>query len=193
MEESFGTGSNHVREKDGLGRAVPAADPCRAPLRIVEIMAEHWKALDATTTRVTTTKPSPATPRTVSTTAWKPCCQAWWARPCRTRHQHSDNFSYTDPVDGSVMSGQGLHPLDDGSRVVVRLSGTGTKGATIRVYLESYVPIAATSTRTSSGLAEMISAINDLAEIQKRTGMNQPTVITQRPGQHIKKPPRVAF
>ena len=92
----------------------------------------------------------------------------------------ADNFSYTDPVDGSVTKGQGLRILlDDGSRVVVRLSGTGTKGATIRVYLESYVPSSGDLNQDPQvALAEMISAINDLAEIKQRTGMDQPTVIT---------------
>ena len=92
----------------------------------------------------------------------------------------ADNFSYTDPIDGSVTSGQGLRILlGDGSRVVVRLSGTGTKGATIRVYLESYVPSSGDLDQDPQvALAEMISAINDLAEIKQRTGMDQPTVIT---------------
>ena len=92
----------------------------------------------------------------------------------------ADNFSYTDPVDGSVTTGQGLRILlDDGSRVVVRLSGTGTKGATIRVYLESYVPSSGDLNQDPQvALADMISAINDLAEIKQRTGMDQPTVIT---------------
>ena len=92
----------------------------------------------------------------------------------------ADNFSYSDPVDGSVTSGQGLRILlDDGSRVVVRLSGTGTKGATIRVYLESYLPSSGDLNQDPQvALADMISAINDLAEIKQRTGMDQPTVIT---------------
>ena len=92
----------------------------------------------------------------------------------------ADNFSYTDPIDGSVTSGQGLRILlEDGSRVVVRLSGTGTKGATIRVYLESYVPTGGDLNQDPQiALADMISAINALAEIQQRTGMDRPTVIT---------------
>ena len=76
--------------------------------------------------------------------------------------------------------GQGLRiVLNDGSRVVVRLSGTGTKGATIRVYLESYVPSSGNLNQDPQvALVEMISAINDLAEIKQRTSMDQPTVIT---------------
>ena len=72
-----------------------------------------------------------------------------------------------------------IRDRDDGSRVVVRLSGTGTKGATIRVYLESYVPSSGDlSQDPQAALADMINAINDLAEIKQRTGMDQPTVIT---------------
>ena len=78
-----------------------------------------------------------------------------------------------------MTKGQGLRILlDDGSRVVC-LSGTGTKGATIRVYLESYVPSSGDLNQDPQvALAEMINAINDLAEIKQRTGMDQPTVIT---------------
>ena len=93
---------------------------------------------------------------------------------------NADNFSYVDPIDNSVTSGQGLRILlDDGSRVVIRLSGTGTKGATIRVYLESYVASSGDlAMDPQTALADMITAINELAEIKERTGMDQPTVIT---------------
>jgi phosphoglucomutase len=92
----------------------------------------------------------------------------------------ADDFSYTDPVDGSVSRGQGLRLLlDDGSRVVLRLSGTGTQGATLRVYLESYVPPSGNlSQDPQMALGELITAIDQLAEIRSRTGMERPTVIT---------------
>ena len=79
-----------------------------------------------------------------------------------------------------MTTGQGLRILlEDGSRVIVRLSGTGTKGATIRVYLESYVPSSGNLNQDPQiALGDMISAINDLAEIPQRTGMDRPTVIT---------------
>ena len=181
-EESFGTGSNHVREKDGLWAVlfwlqILAERRCS----VAEIMAEHWnrfgrhyysrhdyeavasEAAHGLYDRLEAMLPGlvdqPFAGRTVST---------------------ADNFSYTDPIDGSVTSGQGLRILlDDGSRVVVRLSGTGTKGATIRVYLESYVPTGGDLNQDPQiALADMISAINTLAEIQQRTGMDRPTVIT---------------
>ena len=181
-EESFGTGSNHVREKDGLWAVlfwlqILAKRRCS----VAEIMAEHWKrygrhyysrhdyeavASDAAHglyDRLEAMLPSligqPFAGRSISA---------------------ADNFSYTDPVDQSVTKGQGLRILlDDGSRVVLRLSGTGTKGATLRVYLESYVPTTGDLSQDPQvALGEMIEAINQLAEITERTGMDRPTVIT---------------
>jgi phosphoglucomutase len=83
-------------------------------------------------------------------------------------------------VDGSLTSGQGLRLLlDDGSRVVLRLSGTGTQGATLRVYLESYVqPNGNLTQDPQAALGDLITAIDALAEIKTRTGMGRPTVIT---------------
>ena len=181
-EESFGTGSNHVREKDGLWAVlfwlqILAKRRCS----VAEIMAEHWKrygrhyysrhdyeavaseAAHGLYDRLETMLPSligqPFAGRSISA---------------------ADNFSYTDPVDQSVTKGQGLRILlDDGSRVVLRLSGTGTKGATLRVYLESYVPTTGDLDQDPQiALGEMIQAINQLAEITERTGMDRPTVIT---------------
>ena len=83
-------------------------------------------------------------------------------------------------MDGSISGGQGLRLLlDDGSRVVLRLSGTGTQGATLRVYLESYVPPSGNLNQDpQQALADLISSIDQLAEIKTRTGMDRPTVIT---------------
>jgi phosphoglucomutase len=181
-EESFGTGSNHVREKDGLWAVlfwlqILAVRRCS----VAEIMEEHWKsfgrhyysrhdyeAVASDAAHGLYDRLEGMLPSLVG--------QAFAGRKIST----ADNFSYTDPVDGSVTKGQGLRLLlDDGSRVVVRLSGTGTKGATIRIYLESYVPSSGDLNQDPQmALAEMISAINDLAEIKQRTGMDQPTVIT---------------
>jgi phosphoglucomutase len=181
-EESFGTGSNHVREKDGLWAVlfwlqILAKRRCS----VAKIMTEHWKrygrhyysrhdyeavaseAAHGLYDRLETMLPSligqPFAGRSISA---------------------ADNFSYTDPVDQSVTKGQGLRILlDDGSRVVLRLSGTGTKGATLRVYLESYVPTTGDLAQDPQiALGEMIKAINQLAEITERTGMDHPTVIT---------------
>jgi phosphoglucomutase len=91
-----------------------------------------------------------------------------------------DDFSYTDPVDGSVSSGQGLRVLfTDGSRIVFRLSGTGTEGATIRIYLEAYDPnVENHHLDAQEALAELIRIAGQLSELEARTGRVQPTVIT---------------
>lgn len=181
-EESFGTGSNHVREKDGLWAVlfwlqILADRRCS----VAEIMAEHWKrfgrhyysrhdyeAVASDAAHGLFDRLEGMLPGLVG--------QSFAGRSVSA----ADNFSYTDPVDGSVTKGQGLRILlEDGSRVMVRLSGTGTKGATIRVYLESYVPSSGDLNQDPQvALADMISAINELAEIKQRTGMDRPTVIT---------------
>ena len=181
-EESFGTGSNHVREKDGLWAVlfwlqILAERRCS----VAEIMNNHWSrfgrhyysrhdyeavpsdAAHGLYDRLETMLPSLAG-------------QSFAGRSISS----ADNFSYSDPIDKSVTKGQGLRILlEDGSRVVVRLSGTGTKGATIRVYLESYVASGGNLNQDPQiALADMISGINALAEIKTRTGMDKPTVIT---------------
>ena len=181
-EESFGTGSDHVREKDGLWAVlfwlqILAKRQCS----VAEIMADHWKrfgrhyysrhdyeAVDSTAAHGLYDRLEAMLPSLKG--------QPFAGGPIRD----ADNFSYTDPIDNSVTEGQGLRLLlEDGSRVVIRLSGTGTKGATIRVYLESYVPSSGDLNQDPQlALGEMIRAINDLAEIEQRTGMKQPTVIT---------------
>ena len=92
----------------------------------------------------------------------------------------ADDFSYRDPVDGSLSSGQGIRILfDDASRIVFRLSGTGTEGATLRVYLERFEPDAHQhGLETQVALAGLIGLAEQLAGITVRTGRTHPTVIT---------------
>jgi phosphoglucomutase len=181
-EESFGTGSDHVREKDGLWAVlfwlqILAKRQCS----VAEIMADHWKrfgrhyysrhdyeAVDSTAAHALYDRLAGMLPSLKG--------QSFAGGTIRD----ADNFSYTDPIDNSVTEGQGLRLLlEDDSRVVIRLSGTGTKGATIRVYLESYVPSSGDLNQDPQlALGDMISSINDLAEIKQRTGMDRPTVIT---------------
>ncbi|MCT0217332.1 alpha-D-glucose phosphate-specific phosphoglucomutase [Synechococcus sp. CS-1330] len=181
-EESFGTGSNHIREKDGLWAVLfwlQILAKRREP--VSQIMAEHWgrygrhyysrhdyeailsEAAHGLYARIKTIQPALVG-------------QAFAGRSIAT----ADDFAYTDPVDGSLTTGQGLRLLlDDGSRVVLRLSGTGTQGATLRVYLESYVPPSGNLSQDPQiALGELITAIDQLAEIRSRTGMERPTVIT---------------
>ena len=181
-EESFGTGSNHVREKDGLWAVlfwlqILAVRRCS----VAEIMINHWNQFGR---HYYSRHDYEAVPSEAAHGLYD---RLEGLLPGLTGQNFAgrkitgaDNFSYTDPVDQSVTQGQGLRILlEDGSRVVVRLSGTGTKGATIRVYLESYVPSSGDLHQDPQiALADMISSINSLAEIQQRTGMHRPTVIT---------------
>ena len=181
-EESFGTGSNHIREKDGLWAVLfwlNILAKRREP--VAQIMAEHWsrfgrhyysrhdyEAIASDAAHGLYDRMKAMLPSLVG--------QSFAGRTIAT----ADDFAYTDPVDGSLTSGQGLRLLlDDGSRVVLRLSGTGTQGATLRVYLESYVhPSGDLHQDPQAALGDLISAIDQLAEIKTRTGMNKPTVIT---------------
>ena len=92
----------------------------------------------------------------------------------------ADDFAYTDPVDGSVSKGQGLRILfADGSRIVLRLSGTGTEGATLRLYLERYVAGPdGLDHDPQEALAPVIRAAHELAGIAGFTGRTEPDVIT---------------
>jgi phosphoglucomutase len=93
---------------------------------------------------------------------------------------YADNFAYTDPVDGSVSENQGVRiGFTDGSRIVYRLSGTGTEGATLRVYLEAFEPdLEKQGHETAAVMQPLVEIATGIAEIESRTGRKQPTVIT---------------
>lgn len=181
-EESFGTGSNHIREKDGLWAVLFWLNIlARRREPVSRILAEHWgrfgrhyysrhdyEAIPSEAAHGLYSRVKAMQPSLVG--------QIFAGRTIAT----ADDFAYTDPVDGSLTSGQGLRLLlDDGSRVVLRLSGTGTQGATLRVYLESYVPPSGNLAQDpQAALGDLITAIDALAEIRSRTGMERPTVIT---------------
>lgn len=181
-EESFGTGSNHIREKDGLWAVLFWLNIlARRREPVSRILAEHWgrfgrhyysrhdyEAIPSEAAHGLYGRVKAMQPSLVG--------QVFAGRTIAT----ADDFAYTDPVDGSLTSGQGLRLLlDDGSRVVLRLSGTGTQGATLRVYLESYVPPSGNLAQDpQAALGDLITAIDALAEIRSRTGMERPTVIT---------------
>ncbi|HMZ81673.1 MAG TPA: alpha-D-glucose phosphate-specific phosphoglucomutase, partial [Acidobacteriota bacterium] len=94
--------------------------------------------------------------------------------------EYADDFSYTDPVDGSVSQKQGVRiGFTDGSRIVFRLSGTGTKGATLRVYFEKYEPDTSNhGLDPQTALADLITIADDVAQIRTLTGREKPDVIT---------------
>ena len=181
-EESFGTGSNHVREKDGLWAVlfwlqILSEQQCS----VAELMSRHWRRFGRHYySRHDYEAISSGIANDLYLRLEKMLPSLVGSNFAGSVVQHSDNFSYKDPVDASITHGQGLRLLlQNGSRVILRLSGTGTQGATLRVYLEKYVsPDGDLHQNPQLALSKLIRDIDTLAEITKRTGMNTPTVIT---------------
>lgn len=181
-EESFGTGSNHVREKDGLWAVLFWLNILAVRQQSVEqIVQEHWQTYGRNYYSrhdyegVETDKANILMSGLRSS---MPNLKG--KRFGNYRVEYSDDFSYTDPVDGSVSQRQGIRiGFTDGSRLVFRLSGTGTQGATLRVYIESYEADAAKQNLDpQQALADLISIADQVAQIRSLTGMEKPTVIT---------------
>lgn len=181
-EESYGTGSSHVREKDGLWAVLfwlnlIAASGKSVEALVRELWAQYGRCVysrhdyegipteqaDALMRDLRASLPTLGG----TTIAGLPVAFA-------------DDFAYTDPVDGSVSQKQGVRiVLTDGSRVVFRLSGTGTEGATLRVYLERHEPDASRQDiPAQEALQPLIALAESVARIRHFTGMNQPTVTT---------------
>ena len=181
-EESAGTGSNHVREKDGLWAVLLWLDILAARQQGVDqIVREHWATygrnyyarhdyeevsgdganalIETLRDRLPTLKGSVMGGMEIA---------------------DADDFAYHDPVDGSDSANQGLRVMfADGSRIVYRLSGTGTAGATLRVYIERFEPdVARQNIETRTALKDLIDFSVSLAEIERFTGRAAPSVIT---------------
>ena len=181
-EESAGTGSDHVREKDGVWAVLLWLSILAARRQSVQQIArEHWATygrnyytrhdyedLDTPTAKALTQSVADKLPSLAGQTL------------AGRRVALADDFSYTDPVDGSVSKNQGLRIVfDDGSRIVYRLSGTGTTGSTLRVYIERYEGDPARHAQdTQAALADLIALADELAQIRARTGRQQPDVVT---------------
>jgi phosphoglucomutase len=181
-EESFGTGSNHVREKDGLWAVLFWLNIVAVRGMSVEaIVREHWATYGR---NYYTRYDYEAVPTDAANGVMAHLRAALAALPGtslggRTVHA-ADDFAYTDPVDGSTSAKQGIRVLfTDGARIVYRLSGTGTEGATIRVYIESRETAAdRLGMETAVALRALVDVALGLAEIVARTGRTEPTVIT---------------
>lgn len=181
-EESSGTGSNHVREKDGLWAVLLWLNILAVRrVSVQEIALEHWaqygrnyysrhdyegvdtasanKVIDALRTKLASLPGTSVQGLKIAA---------------------ADDFAYHDPVDKSVSEHQGIRILfEGGSRVVFRLSGTGTSGATIRVYIERYEPDPSRhDLETQGALADLILAAEELSAIKAQTGRKEPSVIT---------------
>ena len=181
-EESFGTGSNHVREKDGVWAVLMWLNILAARgMSVAQIMADHWQtfgrnyysrhdyeAIDTDTAnalvadlraKLADLPGQKVQGRTIAT---------------------ADDYTYHDPVDGSVSEHQGIRVIfDDGARFVIRLSGTGTSGATLRLYLEALELDPANFDRDpQEALSGIIAAAEEIAQIKARTGRDGPDVTT---------------
>jgi len=181
-EESFGTGSNHVREKDGLWAVLFWLNLVAATGKSVkQIVEDHWHSFgrDYYTRHDYEAVDSSAANQLMHTLEAKLPTLVGTSLSA-TEVTSADNFSYTDPVDGSVAKGQGIRiSLSDGARIVYRLSGTGTEGATIRVYMERLEANSANQLNDpQQQLADVIELASTLADIKGFTGRDAPTVIT---------------
>lgn len=181
-EESFGTGSDHVREKDGLWAVIFWLNIIAARHESVEnIVRAHWAKFGR---NVYSRYDYEGLPTADAQGIMDHLKAGFSSLPNAQFGKYTvkccDDFSYTDPVDGSVSIGQGIRIIfTDDSRIVVRLSGTGTEGATLRVYLEAYDPDTSNHhLDAQQALAELIQVALQLTELQQRTGRDQPTVIT---------------
>jgi phosphoglucomutase len=181
-EESFGTGSDHVREKDGLWAVLFWLNVLAVRKQPVEeIVREHWKTHGRNYyTRYDYEAISSDSGAAIMELLRGRVGDMSGSKLWGSEVESADDFSYNDPVDGSVTTGQGVRVrFTDGSRIVYRLSGTGTEGATLRIYVERYE---ADSSRhdeeAASALRPLIDAALELAEVRERTGRVAPTVIT---------------
>jgi phosphoglucomutase len=179
-EESFGTGSNHVREKDGLWAVLCwLSILAKTGKSVEEVVRDHWRrfgrsyyqrhdyeALDAAAAAEMMEGLTDGLPGLAGTPL------------AGGRVVRADEFGYEDPVDGSRTSRQGVRIfLEDGSRAVLRLSGTGTAGATLRVYLERYRDDGGTGD-VEEILGPLRDGVRGMLRLRERFGTDEPTVVT---------------
>jgi len=181
-EESFGTGSNHIREKDGVWAVLFWLNIlAQRRMSVLDLVREHWRTYGR---NYYTRHDYEAIDLTAAKGLMAALGDATKTLPGKRFGAHkveaADDFAYHDPVDGSDAADQGIRVMfEGGSRIVYRLSGTGTVGATLRVYIEHYEPSSGKlDQETQAALADLIELSRSLAEIEKRTGRKTPTVIT---------------
>ena len=181
-EESFGTGSDHIREKDGLWAVLFWLNILAVRRQsVAEIVQQHWAEYGRNFyTRHDYEELEMEAAQGVMRHLESRFSELPESQLGQYRVAACDNFSYTDPVDGSISANQGIRILfEGGARIVYRLSGTGTVGATLRIYVESFEPDPRNQQRDpQQALASLIRIANDLGQVETRTGRNAPTVIT---------------
>jgi phosphoglucomutase len=180
-EESAGTGSNHIREKDGvwavlfwLNVLAARGEPAAA------VVTDHWRRFGRHFYARHDYESLPVEAANRLMTQLRAALRGLIGRRYGSfAVQHADDFAYTDPVDGSVSEHQGIRvAFTDGARIVFRLSGTGTEGATLRVYLERFEPDSKKQhVSVASALTRVAAAARDLADIPGILGRMQPDVV----------------
>lgn len=181
-EESFGTGSDHVREKDGLWAVLFWLNLiARKRQSVADIVHEHWQKFGRD---IYCRHDYEAVEMDIANGIVEHLRTQLPQLPGQTFGEYTvkyaDEFSYKDSVDGSVSSNQGIRiGFGNGSRIIFRLSGTGTVGATLRIYLERFEADASRHDQDAQvALAELINLAEQFCEIKKRTGRIEPDVIT---------------
>ncbi len=181
-EESAGTGADHVREKDGLWAVLCWLNVLAVRGEsVADIMRAHWREHGRTWYSRHDYEGLPKDQAESIIMSLRAALPRLPGEPLGAlRVQAADDFHYTDPVDGSETRGQGIRLVfDGGARVVLRLSGTGTEGATLRVYLESHEPDPSRhGDDPQHALAPVINAAEAAAGIRRHTGRSEPDVIT---------------
>ena len=181
-EESAGTGSNHVREKDGLWAVLYWLNILAARNETVEaIVRDHWQRFGRNVYARHDYEGIASERAEALFAALRASLPGLAGQQTPAgKIRAADDFSYIDPVDGSRSEKQGVRILlEDGSRVVFRLSGTGTEGATLRLYLERYeADLARHDVPTSQALAPLIALAEQVAKIAEYTGRAAPDVIS---------------
>ncbi|WP_370312187.1 alpha-D-glucose phosphate-specific phosphoglucomutase [Sagittula sp.] len=176
-EESAGTGSDHVREKDGLWAVLLWLNILsKRKMSVKDILLDHWQTYG----RDYYSRHDYEAVDSAIAEGIMADLKTRADGPLPAGIEKIDSFSYTDPVDGSVSHNQGMRVFfDDGARAVMRLSGTGTEGATIRVYLERYeAPDGDLTIETQEALAPIAAAVDDLTGLRERSGRTAPDVMT---------------
>ena len=181
-EESFGTGSNHIREKDGLWAVLCWLNIMAVRKLDVEgIVKAHWAEYGR---NVYSRHDYEDIPLDAASSVIKHIHSKFESLAGRVFGEYTvdiaDDFLYTDPIDGSLSLNQGIRILFTcGSRIIFRMSGTGTSGGTIRIYLESYQPdVAKHHLDAQVALKELIGIAMEISQLKEITGRDTPTVIT---------------
>jgi phosphoglucomutase len=179
-EESAGTGSNHVREKDGLWAVLLWLNIiAKRKLSVKEIVEGHWREYGRNYySRHDYEEVDAEAANKLMADLRAQFSKLIGASAAGGVIAKADDFEYLDPVDGSVSKNQGIRLIfEDGSRIIYRLSGTGTAGATLRLYIDKFED-KQLGMETQAALAQLIRYADDVAQIKSRTGRKGPTVIT---------------